>query len=252
MKKLNTGKDLDYNPELREIRRKLELIHKDVKRMMENSNQNHLDLMLANLKKDILNSVTSYINEDIETRLENGMVEECTMRSTCKSKFKGFLNGNMTLLTQDNVPESTIKNRIAELIEMKEDAPFEKCEDCFFEVSTLFDKQLKLMRSLQIYRSSKGEKLETCTISEEFIVKDVLEPLSNQQRLQILKDMVSESKTFSDLSELTGLRGGNLLFHIQKLLDKDMILQRHERGDYMITSKGFNLLKLISEIQHKT
>ncbi|MDZ4170797.1 MAG: winged helix-turn-helix domain-containing protein, partial [Methanobacteriaceae archaeon] len=70
-----------------------------------------------------------------------------------------------------------------------------------------------------------------------------------KQRIQILKAMTSESRTFSSLSKLTGLRGGNLLFHIQKLLESDLILQRHERGDYMITKKGFNLLLLLLNIQ---
>ena len=62
--------------------------------------------------------------------------------------------------------------------------------------------------------------------------------------------MASETKTFSALSELTGLRGGNLLFHIQKLLESELILQRHERGDYMITNKGFNLLIMLADF-HK-
>ncbi len=53
---------------------------------------------------------------------------------------------------------------------------------------------------------------------------------------------------FNEFSELTGLRGGNLLFHLQKLLDGGMILQRHERGDYMITEKGFRVLKGIADI----
>jgi predicted transcriptional regulator len=60
--------------------------------------------------------------------------------------------------------------------------------------------------------------------------------------------MSNETRTFSSLSELTGLRGGNLLFHLQKLLDNDMILQRHERGDYMLTEKGYKLLVMLSEI----
>jgi predicted transcriptional regulator len=60
--------------------------------------------------------------------------------------------------------------------------------------------------------------------------------------------MASETRTFSSLSELTGLRGGNLLFHIQKLLENDLIIQRHDRGDYMITKKGFNLLLVLVDV----
>ncbi|WP_269849568.1 hypothetical protein [Methanosarcina horonobensis] len=55
-------------------------------------------------------------------------------------------------------------------------------------------------------------------------------------------------KSFSAFSELTGLRGGNLLFHLQKLMDSGLILQQHERGDYMITEKGFRILQGLNEI----
>jgi len=38
-----------------------------------------------------------------------------------------------------------------------------------------------------------------------------------------------------------------LLFHLQKLLDCGMILQRNERGDYMITEKGYKALRGLAE-----
>jgi DNA-binding transcriptional ArsR family regulator len=85
-------------------------------------------------------------------------------------------------------------------------------------------------------------------LPEENVVSDILEPLSNKQRLQMLKVLSAETKTFSALSKLTGLRGGNLLFHLQKLQDSGMILQRNERGDYMITEKGYRALKGVSEL----
>jgi predicted transcriptional regulator len=47
---------------------------------------------------------------------------------------------------------------------------------------------------------------------------------------------------------MTGLRGGNLLFHIKKLADSGMILQRHERGDYVITDKGFKTITAITQL----
>ncbi len=104
------------------------------------------------------------------------------------------------------------------------------------------------MRSLQIYNTDKEKKQDISLLPEELIVNDILEPLSNKQRLQIMKAIAIETKTFSALTELTGLRGGNLLFHLQKLLDSGMILQRHERGDYMITDKGFKVLRSIGDM----
>ncbi len=234
---------------LLEIKTQLTSIHQDIKRIMEKSNQQYIDFIASNLRKDYLNAITGYVNNDIETGLEESMIEKCEMRTTCKKTFTEFLQKNTSLIRNENVTEETIQNNKSELEEIKETAPFKKCNTCFTEVSNLFQKQLNLMNSLRIYSTNEDKKKDASLISEEFLVKDVFEPLSNKQRIQILKSMLSETKTFSALSELTGLRGGNLLFHIQKLLDTNIILQRHERGDYMITEKGYKLLMLITEIQ---
>ncbi|WP_321212189.1 hypothetical protein [Methanothermobacter sp. DP] len=91
------------NPEFYDARMKLEAIHQDIKRLMEKSNQEYLDLMLSNLKKDILNSVSVYISDDIENDLEQNMVNPCKMRETCKEKFNGFLQNNSKLIKQENM-----------------------------------------------------------------------------------------------------------------------------------------------------
>lgn len=237
-----------YNKEMTEIKAKLATMHNDIKNLMENTNQQYIDLVLANSKKDVLNAVMEYVNHDVERGLEKGMIDKCNMRNKCKQKFTKLLHENTSFIANDNVHEDSLTENKAELSRIREGAPYEKCGTCFLEVDNLFEKQVNLMRSLRIYSSDNEKKQCISSICEESIVKDVLEPLSNKQRLQILKSMSNETKTFSSLSELTGLRGGNLLFHIQKLLDKDMIIQRHERGDYMLTEKGYKLLLMLSEI----
>jgi predicted transcriptional regulator len=235
----------DNNPG---IDAKLDSIHKDLKRLMERSNQEYLDLMLDNLKNEFLNSINSYISDDVGTGLEKGMVEQCEMRETCKSRFTDYLLNNEAIILGDNVSSSIIDDKITELAEIRKGAPFEDCDTCFSEVNSLFNKQLGMISSIKIYSSNEDKIKEISTIPDEFIVKSVLEPLSNKQRLQILKSMAAETRTFSYISKLTGLRGGNLLFHIQKLLESDLILQRHDRGDYMITKKGFNLLLILVDV----
>ena len=83
------------------------------------------------------------------------------------------------------------------------------------------------------------------------MVKDLLEPVANIQRFQILKSLSVQTRTFSDISQLTGLKGGNLLFHVRKLTDSGMILQRHERGDYIITDKGYKTMTAIAELSRQ-
>lgn len=236
------------NNEMTEIKARLDKMHKDIKNLMENTNQQYLDLILSNSKKDVLNAIMGYISHDIKSSLENGMINKCDMRDECKQKFTEFLQDNTMLIAHNNVSKTTITENQAQLSVIREGAPYKKCGTCFLEVNDLFEKQVNLMRSLRIYSTKSEKKQDISSICEESVVKDVLEPLSNKQRLQILKSMSNETKTFSSLSELTGLRGGNLLFHLQKLLDSDIILQRHERGDYMLTEKGYKLLVMLSEV----
>jgi DNA-binding transcriptional ArsR family regulator len=231
---------------------KLEAIHRDIKRLMERTNQEYLDLMMANLRKDFIDSITVYLSDDIENGLEKGMVNPCPMRDTCKSVFTAYLEENSKNIRQGHFSEETIARKRDELNQIREKVSGDNCDTCFQEVNSLFEKQLNIMDSLQIYSFNDETKTEISVIDEEKIVKNVLEPLSNRQRLQIMKYMASQTRSFSALSEFTGLRGGNLLFHLQKLLENDLIMQRHERGDYMITKKGFNLLLLLADFQKKS
>ena len=64
-----------YNKEMIEIKAKLATIHNDIKNLMENTNQQYLDLILANSKKDVLNAITAYVTHDIGKSLENGMID---------------------------------------------------------------------------------------------------------------------------------------------------------------------------------
>lgn len=64
-----------------------------------------------------------------------------------------------------------------------------------------------------------------------------------------MKSVFFNPQTFSDLSQLTSLRGGNLLFHIKILQDSNLIIQKHERGEYALTKKGFKIMNLVSNLE---
>jgi len=230
------------------IDKKLDSIHRDIKLMMENSNQQYLELMMANLKKDLMHSISSYLNEDVESNLEKGMVEKCPMRDNCKLKFSTILNRNAGLINEDELDEGKISLNQSEIKELQNNAPYDKCDICFSEVSHTFQKQVNLIRSMHIYENDDKIRNNISQIDENKLVKNVLEPLSHKQRIQIMKSMANNSKTFSTLSEITGLRGGNLLYHIQKLVDSGLIIQRHDRGDYMITEKGYKTMNIFLEL----
>ena len=63
-----------------------------------------------------------------------------------------------------------------------------------------------------------------------------------------MKSLLDQPKSYSMLSSITGLKGGNLLFHLGKLTSTNMIVQNQERGDYTLTEKGNKVLRYLTLI----
>lgn len=231
-----------------EIKKQLDEVRNDLKRYVERTNRQYVELLLATSRKEVIGALRAYVIEGVNEGLDANMVKSCDMRQTCRKKFGEVLIDNAGLLRLDAVSEDRISENREVLKRVRERATHEKCDTCFSEVYRLFEKEVGLMQSLQLYRSNEDRLMSVGELPEEAFVNDVLDPLSNKARLQIMKALYVETKTFSALSELTGLRGGNLLFHLQKLLDTGMIVQKHEGGEYLLTEKGFTVLNKINEV----
>ncbi len=234
--------------EIKAIREKLSEMHIDIKKVMEYSNKLRFEAALESSRQEYLNVLLNHLFGDIETGLERNMVKKCPEKKNCISGFTALLQQNAGLIKQSKVEETLISNNRKKMEELRCEAPYGKCEQCFSEVSSLFIKQVNLMRSMRIYADNQEHKSDISALKTGVIMSEILEPILNNQRLEILRAVAFETKSFSGFSELTGLRGGNLLFHLQKLTDSGLILQQHERGDYMITEKGFKILQGLNEI----
>jgi DNA-binding HxlR family transcriptional regulator len=103
-------------------------------------------------------------------------------------------------------------------------------------------------RSWRMYTSFAERKRQLESLPEKEVVDRILDPVANQYRMQILKLLLAQSRTFSEISGITGMKGGNLLFHLQKLVESGMVSQRYERGDYLLTDKGLNVLEALSDL----
>jgi DNA-binding transcriptional ArsR family regulator len=234
--------------EMKAVREKLSEIHNDIKKIIECSNKLYFEAALESSKREYSHTLLNHLFEDIGTGLERNMVKKCPEKTSCTSAFTSLLQENAELIKHSKVDDKLISNNRKKLDELRCGAPFSKCEQCFSEVSSLFNKQVNLMRSMRIYADNQEYKSDISSIKIDIIMSEILEPVSNNHRLEILRAVAFETKSFSAFSELTSLRGGNLLFHIQKLLDCGLILQIHERGDYMITDKGLKILRGLQEI----
>ena len=247
---MKTDPPSDLQREVAAIKSKLDDMHVDMMRFMERSNQQHLASIIGDCRSSFSGALLGYAADEIDTGLESGMVRDCQMKETCKALFSDLLKNNLGQIKTGEVSEERVRAAREKMKQLRSKAPYDQCKNCFSEAARLFDKQIDLMRSLRIYQDHDGAKSADALkdLPEESVVGAILEPLSNKQRLQIMKALAAETKTFSALSHLTSLRGGNLLFHLQKLMESGMILQRHERGDYMITEKGFRVLRGVAEL----
>ena len=232
--------------ELQDIKAVLEEIRANIREMMAAPSLCKMGSKTSDEK--VLNVLINQLMEDVDTGLEKSMVRKCGMRETCKSVFTDLLQKSAHLVGTDKVSEEQIRKYRSELERRRAESSKSQCVKCFGEVSDLLDKHIRIVRSMKLYHTNEEIRTEVGRIQEDSAVKKILEPVSNKQRLRILKMLSEQSRSFSYLSEHSGLRGGNLLFHLQRLIDANMIIQHHERGDYLLTEKGYTVLKGVVEI----
>jgi len=245
------GAALGTLTEIRELKSEISGLRTDLRRFIEHANQQHIAGVLGELKKNYAGLFTNHQLETAKADLSAHMVDNCAMREKCYGVFMEFLQNTSQHIKDGHVSDGIIQSYREQMKVLRNKGPHDRCDTCFLEVHRLFEKQIDLMQSLGIYRKAAATGDAGAAIADDSVVKDLLEPVANIQRFQILRSLSVQTRTFSDISQLTGLRGGNLLFHIRKLSDSGMILQRHERGDYIITDKGYRTMMAISELNRQ-
>ena len=241
-----------YNQEtIFEIKDMIKDIHKDLKSMAEKSNEEYLNLMYTNLKNEFISSMNGYMVGKIDPELEKRMINPCDMREKCKNVFKKYLKEHTDNLSPNNLSNKKIAKSRSKFEKIKKQKQKEECDTCFNEVSNIFENHVDLIKSIKLYNNQKKEdEKKISDINENQLVKNVLNPISHEKRLKILKSIALEPQSFSDLSKLTNLKGGNLIFHINKLQKNDLIFQKQEHKEYMLTSKGFKVIKILLKIKN--
>jgi len=234
--------------EIRELKAEISGLRTDLKRFVERANQQHVDAVLGGIRKEYAGAFADQQIGSAKADLSLRMVEDCPMKTTCYGAFTEFLENSARHIAEGTVSEELIQSYRGKMAALRKKGRKEECSTCFTELGRLFENQVGLMQTLGIYRKKNETDTDFSGVPDDAVVRDLLEPVASPPRFQILKALSTGTRTFSDISQLTRLRGGNLLFHIRKLADAGMILQRHERGDYIITDKGFKTLTAIAQL----
>ena len=79
-------------------------------------------------------------------------------------------------------------------------------------------------RSVVVDERSSISSLDAVAMEE-----GILDPVAHRARLQVMLSIFKGENRFADFTSATGLRGGHLLYHINKLLDSGLIQQYDRR-----------------------
>jgi len=80
-------------------------------------------------------------------------------------------------------------------------------------------------------------------------METMLAPLAHESRVRILQSLYRGPSSPTELSELTGLKGGSLYHHLRELLYAAYV--RDEQGKYQLTDLGRQLLVSFTSIASK-
>ncbi|WP_440953152.1 winged helix-turn-helix domain-containing protein [Methanococcoides sp. FTZ1] len=174
--------------------------------------------------------------------------KECPMQSKCIPHLVHYFEDLIDYTRKGQVTKENIEKLRTNFDNVKEMAQFDHCSNCIQKAEGYFDQQIGMLQTMGLYRNESNIQLQVQDLHEEQVASLIGDPLSSSVRVRILKALYEEGRSFTELSKLTELRGGNLLFHLEKLQNRGMIRQRGERGEYQISVQGYETLNAMAEL----
>jgi len=236
---------------LKELRDEIALLRKDIHGFGKSPGVSSFPIWLDNVSNEFVDKIYSDSMEPVGEELHSGMVVSCPKHDQCHRAFMNFLEETGIYREDRSYNPENAPKYIEKLAYLKTTAPYQKCSQCFEEAERLFEKQKNLIFSSPFLDENFSEMKALGSIPAEEIVSSYIEPLANRHRFLIARILFEGATTFSALSKKTGLRSGNLIFHLKKLQESGCITQHHERGDYILTQKGLLLLNAYVSVWKK-
>lgn len=229
-----------------EIMDELQAIRRELRHLAEVRDRGYLDDLMAGLRKEYGQVAIGAHLENVQTGLEQRLDQRCAGREQCAKVFYQIIRESALKVGDGTVTPDEIAAQKIRLQALREKAPSSACDPCFDATLLLLEKQAEIAEGLGL--RDRQDRAEIADIPVEEAVSDLLEPAASIPRLTVLKALVDGSLSFSDLSRLTSLRGGNLLFHLSRLEEAGLIVQRRTRGEYHLTGTGYLCLQGIARI----
>ena len=224
-------------------------------RLEMQSLKNEFRKMEGTILKDRLKSVENALSqnrllmyadqlgEELEEDFLRLMKEGCEKQEECAKRCSMMLSENLDLIKQSKIKEAfeDLDSKILQTKQMGKEAKRKECEVCFRAVHKKLKREKRAFQTVTLVEKNWIDN-EPVNLDIAFLVKSFLEPLANQKRLALLFSLYEGKKSFSQLSQLTSLKAGHLIFHLNKLLVTKIIAQEGNKGDYVIMQRGIDAM----------
>jgi len=240
-------KDMMPTDEIHELRAEIAALRSDMSRYARQAPGMQPTPLLADFRNTCADAIASRYQASGCEAVGN-KAENCPMWESCRPVFSMLFEEVLEKIHSGELFHDDIQNLNSRIEALKAHAPSERCESCFAEVEKQMDEELGLLEAIGIYRRDPDTRAAVLDLPEEEAAALFGDALASPVRIQVIKACYDDGKTFTELSKLTGLRGGNLLFHLEKLLKSGIIKQKDDRGEYQITCRGYEMAGMAAEM----
>ncbi len=223
-----------------ETKQRLELIENEVRKQLS-SNYNR--------------TIFDYLNKSTLDFIKCLNCQKTEIKLACKEKMISIQQNYIDLLKNGNLSESmkALEEAVFFFSRRLEDMKGKEnvgCAECFRKEIEILQINRSFLAQLQELQSPWASKSDNHQIVKEMnpakIVENILNPVSQEARLKILLSIFNGKNRFADFIETTGLKGGHLLYHLNRLLEHGFI-QRYASKDYILTRKGLKTVSLLMQ-----
>lgn len=235
---------------LRELKEEVEAIRRDLKQLAESLKSNRIRGVEEALTSNHLRVYASQIEDVKEQKIENCLNRDCSNWLDCKTAFTESISVVCDACMSQGL-ESTLNTidqefeKVEEKISEIEGKPCEKCYTKLQDMLTELEANIR-----KISGRSRPSLEDIPELNIEKVVENVLKPISHPIRLMILWQLSKNNLSFSEISEITEMRGGHLIFHLEKLTEKGLVEQPRNKGDYIITPAGIKVIQSLTSLEN--